>query len=160
VATGSCVIRWTTELLNLTQASDNDSTTQRAFKEALHTAFENRIAKYITTVTNMLKASLFDTRESGKLESYGVKPNLILDAWKTILDEGLKLFDVKDGHDDKYKRLLKSSLDIVGEAIRSSDIKDRSSPVLSVNGPWWQNNRPTSFFCGGANPSNCCYVPL
>jgi len=80
VATGSCVIRWTTELLNLTQASDNDSTTQRAFKEALHTAFENRIAKYITTVTNMLKASLFDTRESGKLESYGVKPNLILDG--------------------------------------------------------------------------------
>jgi len=45
-------------------------------------------------------------------------------AWKTILDEGLKLFDVKDGHDDKYKRLLKSSLDIVGEAIQSSDIKD------------------------------------
>jgi len=72
----------------------------------------------------MLKASLFDTREASKLESYGVTTDLISAAWKSILEEGLQLFDVKEGQEDKYKKLLKTSLDIVGEAIQNSDIKD------------------------------------
>jgi len=58
------------------------------------------------------------------LESYGITSELINAAWENILEESLQLYEVKDGKADKYKHLLKTNLDIVGEAIRKSDIND------------------------------------
>lgn len=120
VPTGSRVVGWTSKLLKLTDFTQNDAPTLKDFKVALHTSFQNRIGKYISTVTNMLKAALFDTREANKLESYGVTTNLVVNAWTSVLDEGLLLFQIKEDQQTQYRQILKGSLTLVGEAIKNS----------------------------------------
>jgi len=122
--TGSRVVGWTSKLLKATAPSTSDSKPLADFKEALHKSFEKRIGRYISTVTNMLKASLFDVQEACKLESYGVKPALIKLAWENILDEGILLYDFKGIEETQAKTILRTSLEIVGSAIMKSPSVD------------------------------------
>jgi len=122
--TGSMVIGWTYNLINVTKPELTDSQCLQKFKEVLHETFQNRLGHYLKKVTVFLKAAMFDTREAGKLLSYGISEKLIKRATENILDEGFLLFKIPEKMENQYKKVLKQALTTVLEMIKISNLDD------------------------------------
>jgi len=75
--TGSSVPYWTSLLISHTTRYSTDSQNEIDFKISLKNAYERRILKYTTAVTNFLKGALFDTRYSGNLVEYAISQDVI-----------------------------------------------------------------------------------
>jgi hypothetical protein len=83
--TGSCVLKWTHDLLVMSKITSEDSKFLRTLKPIVKGALKSRFGKYLTTVTNYLKSSLFDTRTSWRLcTEYKIPLELVNAAWSEV----------------------------------------------------------------------------